>query len=167
MPRNFTDLRKLMAQLYRDRGTARLVAEDAGLDVASIPTHDVMYVYWQNILTEADNTGRLAKLLELAAQQYPAKQAELVAPPDEPDRGAVLSTQQVRVGLRKLLETNFSLEELANLCFDMGIEYENLPGATRGAKARELVQYCERRLRVGELVETGRALRPELPWPAM
>lgn len=168
MPRNFTSLRKLLAQLYSDRSTARLVAQDAGLDITSIPTHEVMNVYWQNILTEADNQGRLEPLLAIVAKQYPAKRDELALPPVEPDRAAGLTALQVRVGLRKLLEQNFALNDLRDLCFTMGIEYENLPGGdVLGAKARELILYCEKRLRVGELIETGRELRPELAWPAL
>ena len=100
-------------------------------------------------------------------RSYPAQSDELTLPPDEPDRGANLTPQQVRVGLRKLLETHFNLDGLRNLCFDMGIQYENLPGDALGAKARELILFCERHLRIGELIETGREARPELPWPAL
>lgn len=167
MPRNFAPLRKLLCELYSDRAVARLAARDAGLDPANISEHDVLTVYWQNILEEAEKQGLLDRLLANAQADYPARRAELALPPDEPDHGAALTPQQVRVGLRKLLEAHFDLNGLRDLCFDMGIQYENLSGDTLGAKARELILYCERRLRIGELIETGREARPELAWPAL
>jgi hypothetical protein len=168
MPRNFAPLRKLLCELYDDHDLARLAARDAGLTPANIREHSSLTVYWQNILEEAEKQGLLEGLLAKARAEYPAQSAELVLPPDEPDRGANLTSQQVRVGLRKLLETHFNLDGLRNLCFDMGIQYENLPGGdVLGAKARELILYCERHLRVGELIEMGREARPELPWPAL
>ncbi len=167
MPRNFAPLRKLLCELYADHDVAKLAARDAGLNPASIREHGTLMVYWQNILEEAEKQGLLEKLLANARAEYPAQRDELALPPDEPDRGAVLTSQQVRVGLRKLLENHFTLDGLRNLCFDMGIQYENLPGDTLGAKAREIILYCERHLRVGELIEMGRASRPELPWPAL
>lgn len=167
MPRNFAPLRKLLSELYDDHDLARMAARDAGLTSANIREHGSLMVYWQNILEEAEKQGLLEKLLANARTEYPAQSDVLVLPPDEPDRGAVLTSQQVRVGLRKLLETHFDLDGLRNLCFDMGIQYENLSGDTLGAKARELILFCERHLRIGELIETGREARPELPWPAL
>ena len=35
--------------------------------------------------------------------------------------------------LRDLLAQHFSLEELRGLCFDLGLAYEELPGAFAGA----------------------------------
>lgn len=167
MPRNFAPLRKLLSELYDDHDLARLAARDAGLTPANIREHGSLTVYWQNILEEAEKQGLLEKLLANARAEYPAQSDELALPPDEADRGANLTPQQVRVGLRKLLETHFNFDGLRNLCFDMGIQYENLPGDTLGAKAREFILYCERHLRIGELIEMGRAARPELPWPAL
>lgn len=51
--------------------------------------------------------------------------------------------------LRDLLDKRLNLEELKGLCFELGIDSENLDGTTKIAKARELVMHMERR---GELV---------------
>ena len=39
--------------------------------------------------------------------------------------------------LRQLLATRFDQSELRTLCFDLGIEYDDLVGASKADKARE------------------------------
>lgn len=67
-----------------------------------------------------------------------------------------------RVRLRQLIETAFNMGEIDDLCFQLAIDHEQLPGTTRSVRARELVLYCERYGRVGELVALCRRLRPHL-----
>lgn len=43
------------------------------------------------------------------------------------------------------LVEKFNLEELKSLCFDLGVDFENLGGTGKSAKARELVLYMQRR----------------------
>lgn len=54
--------------------------------------------------------------------------------------------------LQQKIADSFSLNEIKVLCFELGIEYEELSGDTRGIKSLELVKYCERRNRFDELV---------------
>lgn len=68
--------------------------------------------------------------------------------------------------LRNKITTYFNDDEIESLCFDLGIEYENLAGETREAKARELVIYCERTSKVSQLVNRCRELRPSVDWRA-
>ena len=63
-------------------------------------------------------------------------------------------------GLRDILVTNFNDGELRDLCFDLGIDYESLPGEGKAAKARELVAYCQRHGRLPDLETTCRRMRP-------
>ncbi len=65
--------------------------------------------------------------------------------------------------LRGKIAQHFNREELRTLCFDLGIEYENLPD-TRDGMARELVAYCERRGKTAELIAACQRLRPNLTW---
>lgn len=58
----------------------------------------------------------------------------------------------------------FNAEELADLCFRLGIQYDNLAGETNSAKARELTDYCRRHGRLENLLETCRLLRPHVLW---
>jgi hypothetical protein len=69
-----------------------------------------------------------------------------------------------RTKLRRNLAEHFNKDELRTLCFDLGIEHENLPEAKDGM-ARELVAYCVRTGRIAELVAKCRELRPNVSWP--
>lgn len=48
------------------------------------------------------------------------------------------------VTLNKLIANRFSNEELRDFCHDLNIDYENLSGATRSAKATSLLLYTKR-----------------------
>jgi hypothetical protein len=66
--------------------------------------------------------------------------------------------------LRQILAERFDEGELRTLCFDLGIEYDDLPGKGRADKARELVAYLERRDRIPDLIEIGERIRPDVSW---
>ena len=70
------------------------------------------------------------------------------------------------VVLWKALTEGYNDAELRDLLFEMGIEYDDLPGDTKSAKARELVSYAQRHGRTGELVAKIMAGRPHLLAPA-
>jgi hypothetical protein len=69
--------------------------------------------------------------------------------------------------LRELVEQRFDLEELRTLCADLGVDYDNLRGEGKAAKARELVAYLNRRERVSELANYVRQRRPTVSWPTL
>ncbi len=62
-------------------------------------------------------------------------------------------------GLRHILTNNFNIEELHNLCFDMGLDYELLPGEGKGAKARSIIEYWRKRHELDRLVQIIRKER--------
>ncbi len=65
------------------------------------------------------------------------------------------------VKLRDILITHFDENELRDLCFELKVDYESLPGTGKSAKARELVAFMERRGRLPELTEACCRLRPD------
>jgi hypothetical protein len=67
------------------------------------------------------------------------------------------------IDLREMLDTSFNDADLRDLCFDLGIDYESLPGEGKASKARELVAYAQRRGRIGELESAVKRLRPNAP----
>jgi hypothetical protein len=69
------------------------------------------------------------------------------------------SVNQIRQ-LREILEKSFSLSELRTLCFDLSVDYDDLPGDTKSDKTRGLVEYLVRRDRVNELILAIQKLRP-------
>jgi hypothetical protein len=64
--------------------------------------------------------------------------------------------------LLQQLEEAYSDDELQELCFELDIDYENLPGETKRSKARQLIQYCKRRRQLNELAALHYRLRPHL-----
>ena len=56
------------------------------------------------------------------------------------------------VALRKLLVTRYNLEEIRTLCSDVGVDYDNLGGEGKEAKARELIAYLRRRNKLDDLI---------------
>jgi hypothetical protein len=58
--------------------------------------------------------------------------------------------------LRQIIAEHYSLEELRTLCFDLGVNYDELGGEGLSAKARELLAYLDRRLKWPIAVRTLR-----------
>jgi hypothetical protein len=73
-------------------------------------------------------------------------------------------TTIVRSQLRDCLCKHFNEEELRQLCFDLGVDDEDVPGSTKSGKARELIAYLERRDRIDELLTLCRKQRPSVSW---
>lgn len=64
--------------------------------------------------------------------------------------------------LRRILAKRFSEDDLRTLCFDLGMDYDDLPGRGKCGQARELVMYMHRHGRVSELEREIKRKRPEL-----
>lgn len=82
-------------------------------------------------------------------------------------KGNTVSTGEASVDLprlRQLLVQFFNDGELRDLCFDLGIDYDNLPGSGKSDKARELVAYAQRRGIMANLLAACRQQRPHAPW---
>jgi len=68
------------------------------------------------------------------------------------------------VGLRRILAVRFDESDLGDLCFDLGVDYESLPGDGKASKVRALLRYVDHRDQIPELVRIGSALRPDISW---
>ncbi len=69
-----------------------------------------------------------------------------------------------RTQLRQILATRFDAVELRTLCFELDVEYGNLPGRSKAEKVIELINHLERRNRLLDLVKVGKRLRPDISW---
>ncbi len=67
--------------------------------------------------------------------------------------------------LHDLIVKYFSLEEVEMLCYRLEIPYEDLPGGTKSAKVREMLDYLVRRDRLNELINLVRQDRPNAQLP--
>jgi hypothetical protein len=66
--------------------------------------------------------------------------------------------------LREVLDAHFNEEELRTLCYDLDVDYDNLPAQGKVNKARELIAYLERHGHIPELLRMGEQLRPDISW---
>ena len=68
------------------------------------------------------------------------------------------------IGLKEIFATYFDLEGLTDLARALGVDIENLSGASKSAKARELALYLWRHSKLTMLAEVGPAQRPDIDW---
>jgi DNA-binding response OmpR family regulator len=66
--------------------------------------------------------------------------------------------------LREQLTQRLSLSEVQSLCFDLGVDYDDLRGETKADKIREFIDYLQRRRSLPELLSRGRELRSDISW---
>ena len=55
--------------------------------------------------------------------------------------------------LHKTIVTHFGLDEIRTLCFDLTLDFDELPPGGKSAKARGLVEMCQRQRRLVALAE--------------
>lgn len=68
--------------------------------------------------------------------------------------------------LRALIDL-FSEQDLRDLCFDLRVDYENLPGQSKKDKARELIIFFDRRRRINVLLTVFIEHRPHIAFDAI
>lgn len=96
--------------------------------------------------------GRIFKTwLRQYAQLQAARPAAV-----HPSSGAELAR------IRHALVDSFDLDELRTLCFDLGMDFESLPGQSKPAKAREMVNYWRNRHDLTTLTEAIRYERGDI-----
>lgn len=77
-----------------------------------------------------------------------------------------MANQEISTLLHKLIVSHYNKDELNTLTsIKLGVDYDNLKGETKSAKARELILYCERLKRTPDLLAHLREDRPMVTWP--
>jgi hypothetical protein len=71
----------------------------------------------------------------------------------------------VAAQLRQALLAHFDTSDLETLCFDLGIDYDALPGDGRAAKVVELIEHFARTGRIVELIDYCAGMRANVPVP--
>jgi len=66
--------------------------------------------------------------------------------------------------LRQVLTERFQQEELRTLCFDLGIDWDDLPARGKAGKVRELVGYFARRRSIEKMIQFCERQRPDISW---
>lgn len=106
------------------------------------------------VLLMSLESGRLWSDAEEPAPREPAEG------PARPQAGSAEVDQ--RVLYAALAGEAFTLSDLEELCFTLGIDWDNLRGQTKGEKARALIRYCVSRGRYEELLAAVLEARPGL-----
>lgn len=78
----------------------------------------------------------------------------------KPDTGQL----KARSTFHDQMAEHFSLNELREICFDLGVNFESLPGDTIELKALELYGFMERRGDIYRLADVCARLRPGKNW---
>ncbi|HEX7313017.1 MAG TPA: DUF4062 domain-containing protein [Pyrinomonadaceae bacterium] len=107
----------------------------------------------EHIVTFYKNPDHLATRVILDLHNL-IRESRLPSPTSEPSPNE----------LRLVLSLQFDLEELRDLCFAVGVDFDNLRGEGKGAKARELVLYMQRRGGLGRLFAQVAESRPDIGW---
>lgn len=66
--------------------------------------------------------------------------------------------------LHKLINKYFSLEEVRDLCFKLGIDFDNVAGENKSARIRELILQMARRDELQRLIDLLRVERSNVAW---
>ena len=67
--------------------------------------------------------------------------------------------------LRQLMEMYLSLDELHTLCFDLGIDFDNLSGDRLGTKTIALIEQMRKSKQMARLLSELQSTRPATEWP--
>ncbi len=76
-------------------------------------------------------------------------------------------SNQYLSSLHKQIDGLFSMEEMRTLAFDLGVDYENVPGNIRSAFVRNLILQMARDNRLHELVRAVQVARPRANVPSV
>ncbi len=68
------------------------------------------------------------------------------------------------IALRNIFATHFDGDGLNDFALALGIDYENLSGSSKSAKARELALFLWRHSKLNKLAEVGPEQRPDIEW---
>jgi serine/threonine-protein kinase len=102
-----------------------------------------------------DLPDAIVRVIEKALAKEPEQRYQTMQEMLEALELVQVTPQQVRDALKQ----HFNASELRDVCFDLKIDYDSLPGEGAGDKARELAAYCERHGRLAELGALVKKLR--------
>lgn len=69
--------------------------------------------------------------------------------------------------LARKLAKHFSIEEIDLLGYDIGIDHEEIKGDVKSERAMNLIEYCERRGILYQLILQAQEQRSNVDWPLL
>ena len=67
--------------------------------------------------------------------------------------------------LRRQMAESFSLDDVRSLCFDLNVNFDELPHAGLTPKVRDLILLMKQNGRLAELLTAVAKARPHVEWP--
>ena len=156
-------LRQNLVDYFNDE-QLRTLCFDLEIDYENLPAQ-AKAGKAKELVAELERTSRTSELVEICSRLRPhVSWNDILKAYPQASHSPKRPAPKHLAALRQSLVDYFSDEELRSLCFDLGIDYENLPAQAKAGKARELVVELERAGRVSELVEICSRLRPSVSW---
>jgi hypothetical protein len=117
-------------------------------------------------LYKSDGFSRLEKSLREGMERRRVNPSVVHRPVAEPigNDPKPNTASNFLTNLHRGMTESYNLEELKDLCIDLGVDFENLGGEGKNGKIRELIAYLNRRGQLSKLIEKCRADRPDYPW---
>lgn len=163
-----SDLRKQMQeQIDSQQKTIRfLVGRVDELELARAREYAETEILRQETDSLRQEVGELRQgVAALTRQIEAADMTPAWSPPAKPQRevsGKPNTGKGIDVqALQQFITEYFNVEDIEDLTLRLGVDFENLAGDTKEAKARSLVGYMKRHRRLTELADMVRAMRPE------
>ena len=107
-----------------------------------------------NINVEQMTAGSHSQNIQITSQ-------DLESDEDQINSSAILSSH---MKLYKQLDAYFGEEDIKSLCFELEIDYDNLPALGKSNKIRELIILVARNNSVDQLIGVCQTSRPKINW---
>lgn len=152
-------LRWMLEERFDD-AEVRKLGEDLGVNYKYFPRLDERGTA-REIISYLARRERLHELVETCTHQFPdVPWQETLDLSEEQQSDEKVPEPIESISLRQNL-SSFSEDNLRDICFEMGIDYDNIAGLNQ---VGELISYCKRRGRIPELVVISRRLHPDIQW---
>ena len=161
-PNDNTDLEEIAAILQRRLSI--LEKQQALYGALAVPSHIIL----EKEETERELNVVLAKLGRASNSQPNHHATGISSSTVEEYKSLDFTNQTQQLSdlkvLREIIARHFNLEELQLLCFDLGVDYENVTGQSKNNKALEIVTHCQRHNSINTLINLVKKLRPNIAW---
>ena len=121
-------------------------------------SHTTIYVSGNYIQGDQTTVGDISNSDGIAVGRDASAGVNKGQAAQEGEGGAAGAELDGRVVYKRIMD-GFNLAEIEDLCYRLGVDFEDLGGTGKSGKARELVKYMERRGRLVELDAKVRELR--------
>lgn len=103
--------------------------------------------YWQEYAAAASASYAINLLVDEFGM------ADMPSTPSASDSIIVSTTKITRFGFRTLIANSYDMGELKTLCFDIGVDWDEISGTTKTEKIVSLYNYCERKGKLSDLLD--------------